>query len=123
MILKAALCKQDFMAKEIQKSGDFSSRTITEEILLSSTEKSTIPPMIPNPRKKKPVPFLQRQSEAAILAQHGTCHCQLRKVLDNFQYYFKPKPTLYVLSRHAQIFRFLPPLVNRSWKDWDNYFI
>lgn len=53
MILKGALCKQDFMAKEIQKSGDFSSRTIMEEILLSSTEKNTIPPTIPNPRKKK----------------------------------------------------------------------
>lgn len=77
----------------------------------------------PKSKEKKPVPFLQQQSEAAILAQHDTCHCQLRKVLDDFQYYFKPKPTLYVLSRHAQIFRFLPPLVNRSWKDWDNYFI
>lgn len=39
MILEGALCKQDFMAKEIQKSGDFSSRTIMEEILLQHREK------------------------------------------------------------------------------------
>lgn len=67
MILKGALCNQDFMAKEIQKSGDFSSRTIMEEILLQHREKHHSSNNPKSKEKKKTVQFLQWQSEAAIL--------------------------------------------------------
>lgn len=81
MNLKAALCQQDFMAKEIHKSGDLSLRTITEEILLSAQRKALFLQWseIQGKKKNPTVQFLQWNSEAAILVYMTLVTASLEK--------------------------------------------
>lgn len=133
MILQAACCKQHLWQRNSEVRGPFLKNSHRRDSALQHRGKHH-PSNGPKSKGKKPNQYsLSSEIQAAILVEHDTCHCQLGKVLDNFQCYLKPKPAPYVLSRHAQIFRyylciiflyiFLPPPVNRSWKDGDNHFI